>query len=116
METVEHSLIRMLREGPEVSLKGSPTVSPMTAALWQSEPLPPWVPLSMYFLGVVPGAAGVGHEHGHHEAGDGDAAQQAHHGLCAQDQAGDHGTTMASREGTTISCRAPLVQRSTQEA
>ena len=25
-------------------------------------------------LGVVPGAAGVGHEHGHHEAGDGDAA------------------------------------------
>ena len=41
METVEHSLIRMFREGPEVSLKGSPTVSPTTAALWQSEPLPP---------------------------------------------------------------------------
>ena len=33
METVETSLIRMFREGPEVSLKGSPTVSPMTAAL-----------------------------------------------------------------------------------
>ena len=41
METVEHSLMRMFREGPEVSLKGSPTVSPMTAALWHSEPLPP---------------------------------------------------------------------------
>ena len=41
METVEQSLMRMFREGPEVSLKGSPTVSPMTAALWQSEPLPP---------------------------------------------------------------------------
>ena len=27
------SLMRMLREGPEVSLSGSPTVSPMTAAL-----------------------------------------------------------------------------------
>ena len=40
METVEQSLMRMFREGPEVSLKGSPTVSPMTAALWQSEPLP----------------------------------------------------------------------------
>jgi hypothetical protein len=26
---------------PEVSLSGSPTVSPITAALWQSEPLPP---------------------------------------------------------------------------
>ena len=42
-------------------------------------------------LGVVPGAAGVGHEHGHHEAGDGDAAQQPHNSLSAQDQAGDHG-------------------------
>jgi hypothetical protein len=27
------SLIRMLREGPDVSLKGSPTVSPTTQAL-----------------------------------------------------------------------------------
>ena len=35
------SLMRMLREGPEVSLSGSPTVSPMTAALWASDPLPP---------------------------------------------------------------------------
>ena len=33
MDTVDTSLMRMLREGPEVSLKGSPTVSPMTAAL-----------------------------------------------------------------------------------
>ena len=35
------SLIRMFRLGPEVSLNGSPTVSPMTAALCGSEPLPP---------------------------------------------------------------------------
>ena len=27
--------------GPAVSLYGSPTVSPVTAALWASEPLPP---------------------------------------------------------------------------
>jgi hypothetical protein len=33
------SLRRMLSEGPEVSLKGSPTVSPTTAALCGSEPL-----------------------------------------------------------------------------
>ena len=46
------SLMRMLMEGPEVSLKGSPTVSPTTAALWASEPLPPWVPPSMYFLAL----------------------------------------------------------------
>src|ERR1700727_2341996 len=36
--------------GPAVSLKGSPTVSPMTAALWASDPLPPSWPSSMYFL------------------------------------------------------------------
>ena len=33
METMLSSLIRMLIDGPEVSLKGSPTVSPTTAAL-----------------------------------------------------------------------------------
>ena len=32
-ETTETSLIRMFIVGPEVSLKGSPTVSPTTAAL-----------------------------------------------------------------------------------
>ena len=39
-ETMLMSLMRMLRLGPEVSLKGSPTVSPTTPALWSSEPLP----------------------------------------------------------------------------
>ena len=42
----------MLIDGPEVSLKGSPTVSPTTAALWQSEPLPPRLPASIYFLAL----------------------------------------------------------------
>ena len=46
------SLIRMLIDGPEVSLKGSPTVSPTTAALWASEPLPPSFRPSMYFLAL----------------------------------------------------------------
>ena len=41
IETIDISLMRMLSEGPDVSLKGSPTVSPTTVALWQSEPLPP---------------------------------------------------------------------------
>ncbi len=42
----------MFIEGPEVSLKGSPTVSPTTAAAWVSEPLPPRLPFSMYFLAL----------------------------------------------------------------
>lgn len=35
------SLIKMFSDGPEVSFKGSPTVSPITAALWASDPLGP---------------------------------------------------------------------------
>src|SRR5688572_24177561 len=45
-------LIRGLTAGPAVSLYGSPTVSPVTAALCASEPLPPWLPSSMYFLAL----------------------------------------------------------------
>jgi hypothetical protein len=39
--TIVITLIRMFIEGPEVSLNGSPTVSPTTAALCGSLPLPP---------------------------------------------------------------------------
>lgn len=37
------SLIRMLSDGPDVSFSGSPIVSPITAALWGSDPLGPRV-------------------------------------------------------------------------
>mmetsp|Transcript_40021 Transcript_40021/g.73920 ORF Transcript_40021/g.73920 Transcript_40021/m.73920 type:complete len:324 (+) Transcript_40021:319-1290(+) len=57
-EIMAMSFMRMLRAGPEVSLSGSPTVSPTTAALWASEPLP-WTtpsktrsPRSTYFLAL----------------------------------------------------------------
>lgn len=35
------SLIKILSDGPEVSFKGSPTVSPITAALCASDPFGP---------------------------------------------------------------------------
>jgi len=38
MLTIVISLMRMFRLGPDVSLNGSPTVSPTTLALWVSEP------------------------------------------------------------------------------
>ena len=41
METMAISFSRILSEGPAVSLNGSPTVSPTTAALCGSEPFPP---------------------------------------------------------------------------
>ena len=40
MLTIDMSLMRMFSEGPEVSLNGSPTVSPTIVALWFSLPLP----------------------------------------------------------------------------
>ena len=36
-ETIDISLMRMFMDGPDVSLKGSPTVSPVTEALWGSD-------------------------------------------------------------------------------
>ena len=51
-ETRFITLIIGFSAGPAVSLNGSPTVSPMTAALWASEPLPPSLPSSMYFLAL----------------------------------------------------------------
>ena len=50
--TTPMTLIRIATPGPLVSLKGSPTVSPTTAALCASEPLPPKWPSSMYFLAL----------------------------------------------------------------
>ena len=40
-DTMAISFNRIFRDGPEVSLNGSPTTSPSTAALCASEPLPP---------------------------------------------------------------------------
>jgi hypothetical protein len=60
-EVMADSLMRMLIDGPEVSLSGSPTVSPVTAALWASvcflKTYPvstlEWLdPFSIYFLAL----------------------------------------------------------------
>src|SRR6476646_7956814 len=45
-------LIIGLIAGPAVSLYGSPTVSPVTAAAWASEPLPPYSPSSISFFAL----------------------------------------------------------------
>ena len=48
-ETIVISLIRILIDGPDVSLNGSPTVSPTIVALCTSLPFPPKFPSSTYF-------------------------------------------------------------------
>jgi hypothetical protein len=52
MLTIDMSLMRMFSEGPEVSLNGSPTVSPTIVALWFSLPLPPKWPSSIIFFAL----------------------------------------------------------------
>ncbi len=51
-DTSDMTVMSVFNEGPAVSLKGSPTVSPTTPALWASEPTPPNWPVSMYFLAL----------------------------------------------------------------
>src|SRR3989339_590917 len=53
-ETTDINLIRIFMDGPEVSLNGSPTVSPTTAALWASDPFfsPATSPFSIAFLAL----------------------------------------------------------------
>ena len=43
-------MIKIFKLGPAVSLNGSPTVSPTTAALCASLPFPPCAPLSINFF------------------------------------------------------------------
>ena len=67
-DVIADNLIRMLIDGPDVSFNGSPTVSPVTAALCASEcflntylallssspsfSLEVWTPASIYFLAL----------------------------------------------------------------
>ena len=46
------TLMSGLMAGPAVSLSGSPTVSPVTEALWASLPFPPYTPSSIIFLAL----------------------------------------------------------------
>ena len=50
--TIDINLMRIFSDGPEVSLKGSPTVSPTIHALCAKEPLPPKFPSSIFFLAL----------------------------------------------------------------
>jgi hypothetical protein len=57
-DKIDISLIRMFKLGPEVSFNGSPTVSPITAALWISLPFTTTSPMflispaSIYFFAL----------------------------------------------------------------
>jgi hypothetical protein len=67
-------------------------------------------------LGVVPGAAGVGHEDRDREAGDRPPASMPSTPATPSSRPTTMGAVMASRAGRTISRCAPAVEMDTQVA
>ena len=110
------SFIRMFSEGPAVSLKGSPTVSPTTAALCAGDALAAQRAGFDVLLGVVPRAAGVGHEQRHHHARHRHAGQQAAEHLGPNTKPTTTGVSTPSSAGTVIFLMAAAVEMSTQRA
>ena len=88
-ETRFITLISGFSAGPAVSLNGSPTVSPMTAALWASEPLPPSLPSSMYFLALSHAPPALLQEVGHELAGEDHAGEERAEGVEVDAEADD---------------------------
>ena len=102
-ETMDVSLISMFIEGPDVSLNGSPTVSPVTAALWASEP---FLYLAVYlyaflerFFRIVPGASGVGLEYSHQYAGNCDTRKHSSEDFRAEYETYQHGRYQRDSSG-----------------
>ena len=114
--TIVITLIRMFIAGPEVSLNGSPTVSPTTAALCASQPLPPCAPASMYFLALSQAPPGVGHEDGEREPGDQRAGEEPAERIDA-DEADDQRHDDGERAGHDhLAAATPRWRSSTQRA
>ena len=89
-ETRFITLISGFSAGPAVSLNGSPTVSPMTAALWASVPLPPWWPSSMYFLALSHAPPALRQVVGHQLADEDDRGEERAEGEEVDAEADDH--------------------------
>ena len=112
---VASSLIRTCSDGPAVSLNGSPTVSPTTAAACASLPLPSTLPSSSFrpagfdeLLGVVPGAAAVVEHDRQQDAGD--RADHQHAGR-APPSAGSRPTTIGTDDRQSARQRSSRAAR-----
>jgi len=108
------SLIRMFSEGPAVSLNGSPTVSPTTAALCAGALAAQFAALDV-FLGVIPCTAGIGHENRQQHAGDCHAGENAAQHVQA-DKAEHHRHQHGEQAGATMRLIAALAEMSTHLA
>src|SRR5262245_48169322 len=110
------SLIRMLIEGPAVSLNGSPTVSPTTAALCTSLPLPPRWPASMYFLALSHEPPALAMNSAIMTPDASEPASRPPTADLPKIRPSRIGDSTASRPGATICRSAPCVEIVTQRA
>ena len=79
MATMLISLIRIFKLGPDVSLNGSPTVSPTTVRLVDFTAFAAKVAFFHILFGIIPCTTGICHEDGKHETTAQSANQQAEH-------------------------------------
>ena len=110
------TLIKIFMEGPEVSLKGSPTVSPTTTAAVGVRALAAEIALFNILLGVIPSPARIRH-HQRHEHTTQATLRPAFRPREVSSQAeayNDWGQALRWRLGTTIRLRAAVVAISTQ--
>ena len=110
------SLIKIFNEGPDVSLNGSPTVSPTTVALWLAEPLPPKLPSSTYFLALSHAPPALAINTARTKPHERPPISRPSTPAGPNKRPTTTGATIASIEGNNISCCAPLVEISTQRA
>ena len=116
IDTIDMSLIRMFSDGPEVSLNGSPTVSPTTVALWASEPLPPILPSSMYFFALSHAPPELAMKTANTKPAPSPPTSNPSTPDTPKKMPTSTGTMIASSDGKSISRCAPCVEMATQRA
>ena len=111
------TLIRIFIDGPEVSLNGSPTVSPTTVPPCGCRTLAAVIAPFDVLLGVVPGAAGVGHGQRQQTQPSSDAAEHAAEGFRSRSRnPPPPARLIASIPGGTMRRIAASVAMSTQRS
>mmetsp|Transcript_19854 Transcript_19854/g.29382 ORF Transcript_19854/g.29382 Transcript_19854/m.29382 type:complete len:220 (+) Transcript_19854:277-936(+) len=117
-ETTDMSLIKMLRLGPEVSLNGSPTVSPVTVALWRSDFLgwPGMLPASTYFLALSQAPPALAMVTARRNPEEMDPTRRPAKALAPRAKPTETGTRTARAPGRSISPMADLVAMATQRS
>ena len=115
MDTILVSFMRMLMDGPEVSLNGSPHGIAYDSRLVFLTALSSQLPALYVFFCVIPGSSGICHHNSQHKPSNRIACQQSGYTLRPQKKPPTAtGMMTATMAGATISLWAEMVHISTQ--